>query len=266
MAEPDGDAGVTCPACGFANAAHSLYCQDCGARLPVAPPSYLAPAAPPPGMPAATTVPTTAAAAPARAKLRPRPARREWPVRAFLGLTLRTVIYAAIAAVFIQFLRAPRDLPPPVAPLDAATIGEVRVLLANTAAAGQPVTAPWPRLNAYLAGALVPAAGSEAGSLRAMVTPRENGFRLLVQKTVGGVPITRTVDYRVLVRSNGLALEPVGASWGRVPLPAWSAPVMNWLNGSLATALAQELEILGDARRVQFTPEAARFEFSPTAP
>lgn len=264
MADPDSApaAGVTCPACGFVNAPHSLYCQDCGVKMPVAPPSYLSQTPSSVGEAPSTSPPTT-----------PKPKARilsvnrgPSPVWRFLGVTLRTLVYAAVAALIIQLLRPPENLPPAAPPLEADVIAQVRDLLSSTASRGQPVDAPWPHVNAYLAGALVAEPGQTSSFVRAAVSPTADGFILLVQKNLGRVPVYTQISYRVLARGNGLAVEPTGAAIGRVRLPAWAAAVVERMNGSLATALAYELEILRNARSVKITAGSARFDFSPPPP
>ncbi|MDD5198867.1 MAG: zinc ribbon domain-containing protein [Terrimicrobiaceae bacterium] len=265
MAEPGNSAAnARCPACGFENAPHSLFCKDCGAKLEIAPPSYLA-------GPAAEIA--SPGAAPKAAPVSRKPcilsARRHRPVGAFLGTSLRIVIYAAIVAAVIQILRAPRDLPQPGPPIDAKVVADVRARLADAAQRGIPVDAPWPRTNAYLASVLAPGANESpvaASFVRALLTPEPGGFALTIQKTVAHIPIYTTVNYELVSRGGALALVRTGAAIGRMPLPAMVAPLVESTGGDLSGALKFELDILRGARTVQFSPATAHIEFARARP
>lgn len=262
---PPAPGGLPCPQCGFNNAVNSVYCQDCGAKLPVAPPSYLqpsAPEAPPSGPPAKD--------APSQAK-KPRILRMDrsrGAASAFLGVTIRTLIYAAIFAGIIQLFRAPRDVPPSAAPLAAAAIEQARARFVDSAQRGIPVDAPWPRANAYLAGVLAPAEGGGPASFaRAVVSYRPEGFALVTEKRLAGrVPIYTSIDYSVVPRSSGLSLVPTGGAIGRLPVPGWLAGVLPFIGGDLRSALQFELDLLAGARGVQFSPASARVDFAPAQP
>jgi hypothetical protein len=266
-ANPPAPGAPPCPECGFTNAVNSLYCQDCGAKLPVAPPSYLtAGPAPAPDAPGAAP----ASSKPVRKK-KPRilsANRGRPPVGEFLAVTFRVVLYAAFLAGVIQFFRAPRDFPPPVAALDPAVIEQVRAKFSDSLHRGIAVDAPWMRTNAYLAGALVPANNSEnATFVRAVALHRPDGFAFVTQKRLAGLlSIYTTVDYAVVARGSGLSLTPTGGALGRLPLPAWTAPALAMIGGDPSPALTFELDILKNARNVRFTPAGARIEFSPAQP
>jgi hypothetical protein len=251
---------VQCPACGFENAATTLYCQDCGAKLEVAPPSYMT-TAPPPSISAAPVAGKKIA--PGK-KVRIAGEKREIPLKGLLGITARTLFYALCMAVLIQLFRAPRDLPPAVAPMAAPVVTEVRAKFNEAARTGLPVDAPWARLNSYLAASLVQGPGEGGMStsfVRAALLPRPGGFAVIIHKRSSQLPIYVTVDYRVISRTNGLDLEPTGAAIGRIPFPAWMAPVVRWVGGDLTAALSYELDIVKGAQRVDFSPATARMVF-----
>ncbi len=251
---PSTPAPLTCPACSFGNPAHSLFCQDCGARLPVAPPSYVTQAAAP--------------SVPAKPAKKPRilSRHRTGATREILGITLRTLVYAAVAALCIQMVRAPRSLPPATPGLSAENVTQELANLTLNAGQGRAIRPTWVFLNGYLAGRLVSAGDAPSGFVRANLVPRANGFTLYVHKRVARIPIYTTIDFRVIARTNGLSLEPTGAAIGRLPLPAWAAGLVLSMNAGIADALHQEVDILRSARDATITPEAVRIDFSPSAP
>lgn len=253
---PGAPAPITCPACGFENAAHTLFCQDCGARLPVAPPSYLTPASP-----ASPATPSAPVRKPRILKVHRPGARRE-----FLGITLRVLLYAGCAAISIQMLRPPRTLPPVVQGLSPEAVTQEFDNLTRNAGEGRTVRPTWEFLNAYLAGRLVSVGDASSGFVRATVLPREAGFTLFVHKKAINLPIYTTVDFRVIARTNGLSLEPVGASIGRIALPPWAAGLVLAMNGGLATALSPEIDALRNARDAEISGGAVQLDFSPSSP
>ncbi len=256
-------AGTPCAECGFVNAVNSLYCQDCGAKLTVAAPSYLSAA--PPAAP--ELAPASAAVRPPKPK-KPRilSAQREASV-GIVGVTIRTILYAAFVAALIQLFRAPRDLPPPAKAIDAVVVDQVRAKFSESARRGAPVDAPWDRTNAYLAGVLAPVAGSGSVFVRASVVPRPEGFGWITEKTISGrVPVYTEIDYRVVVRGNGLSLVPAGGAIGRLPFPAFAAPLLTIIGGDLSSSLKFELDLVANARSIQFSPASARIDFAPARP
>ncbi len=264
MADPaNGAALKRCAACGFENPPATLYCQDCGAKLEIAPPSYLKTAAPALGSAAA------AAETPPLPAKKPRIISTHRAPAPWLGYALsflRLALYAALIACAVLFFRAPADLPPAADSIDAQTIGEIRAGLTDVARRGSVATAPWPRLNAYLASVLAPAdsTGALASSfLRAMLLPRPGGFTLIVQKSLVGIPIYTTVRYSVVARSGRIDLEPIGGAIGRLPLPAAAAPLLQRIAGDFSAPLSFELGILRTARTVRLTPNGVQIDFGP---
>lgn len=264
---PPAAGGLPCPQCRFVNAVNSVYCQDCGAKLPVAPPSYLSP--PAPAVPAPSPASATPAAAPRKKPRIVSVNHRREVAGAFLGVTVRTIIYAAFIAGVIQLFRAPRDLPAPVQPIDATVIEQVRAKFSDNAHRGISIEAPWERTNAYLAGVLMPAnaEGTASTFVRALVRYRPDGFAFVTEKRVAGfVPVFTTIEYFVVARGSGLSLVPAGGAIGRVPIPAWAAGLLPFIGGDVTPALPFELDLLSGARNVQFSPASARIDFAPVQP
>jgi hypothetical protein len=250
---------IRCVACGFENTTTSLYCQDCGLRL-VAPPSAIA---------------EETAASPARPVVRAHPsprilsARRSNRVGSFLTITLRTLVVAALAALIIQILRPPGNLPPAPVPLSAAIVNNVRAALQASAERGGPFDAPWSGqgLNAYLAAVLQPGPGSLGTAFqRALLAPVGTGFSLIVGHNLAGLTLYSRVDYRIVARGSGIGVAPVGAALGRLPLPAWIVPAIDSMNGNLDQALASELDTLREAKGIRITPQKASIDFGPPRP
>jgi hypothetical protein len=267
MADPAEPAGSNpCPACGFLNTPDRVYCEDCGAKLGIAPPSYLKTA--PPVVPAPATPASTSAATPPTT---PATAKKPRILSAQRGPTffdrawsvIRLLVYAALLAVLGAALWPPANIPPPATALDAETILQIRTRLNQTAERGSTVEAPWSRFNAYLASVLLPGGGS---FVRAFLLPRPGGFTLTIQKRVLGLPIYTAVHYRLVVRDHRLSIEPTGTQVGRLPLPTAAAPVVRMLSGNLDTALAAELDILRRAQVVRLSPTDVLIDFGAHRP
>jgi hypothetical protein len=249
---------IRCQSCGFENTTTSLYCQDCGVRL-VAPPSAIAAenAASP-----ANTPPIKPAAKKPRILSKKRAAKSSSP----LTIVLRTLIVAAIAALIIQILRPPTDLPAPSAPLPDNIVANVRAALQASAQRNSPFDAPWAGqgLNAYLAAVLRP--GDPSGVLkisfqRASLSPITGGFSLFVERKVLGLSIYSRIDYQLVTRGNGIGVEPIGAALGQLPLPAFAAPMIESMNGNLGDALSSELTVLREAKSIRITAQKASLDF-----
>ncbi len=259
---PGMPSSIRCAACGFENTTTSLYCQDCGVRL-----------VPPPSAIAAEESPTLpkAAAAPVRSKPRILSTHRPDRAGSYLIIAIRTLILAALAALVIQILRPPADLPPAAAPLTEQVVNNVRAALQACAQKGAPFDAQWSGqgLNAYLAAILQPSAAGNPFHVafqRALLAPAEGGFSLFVERKVAALTLYSKIDYQLVSRGNGIDIVPVSATLGRLPLPAWLAPGIESLNGGLDQALASELEILRQAKSVRITAQKASVSFGSPRP
>lgn len=250
-----------CASCGFENTTTSLYCQDCGLRL-----------AP---LPSALAEPLSSAARAAATQVRSSPrilsVRRSNRVRSYLKTTILAVVVAALAALAIQIFRAPSDVPPTTAPLPAQVVTNVRAALQASAQRDAPFDAPWSGLglNAYLAAVLQPVPSSGPLHMtftRALLAPVAGGFSLFAEYDVFGLPLYSRIDYQLVSRGNGIGLTPVGAALGHLPLPAWSSPIIESMNGNLSQALASELDILREAKSVRITRQKASVYFGPSRP
>jgi len=248
---------IRCQTCGFENTTTSLYCQDCGVRL-VAPPSAVA----------EENAPATVAAAPAKPAKKPRilSKKRATKSTSLLTIIVRTLIVAAIAALIIQILRPPANLPAPSAPLPDNIVANVRGALQASAQRNSPFDAPWAGqgLNAYLAAVLRP--GDSSGALqvsfqRASLAPITGGFSLFVERKALGMSIYSRIDYQLITRGNGIGIEPIGAALGQLPLPAFAAPMIESTNGNLGEALSSELAILREAKSIRITAQKASLDF-----
>lgn len=276
MAETGPDSPPTtlrCPACGFENATTSVYCQDCGTRLVTqetfSPPAGHVAAVPAAAAPSAQPLsPTGRTIPPARTRPKIRSASSSIPphlFRIFLGITLRTIVAAGIAAIIIQLFRPPISIPPIAAPMPLEVISNVRLAMRQAAQAGSSMNAPWLNLNSYLAGLLkaAPSSGLFKTSFeRALLAPAPDGFTLYVERGVLGVDLWTTIRYHVAARSTGMALDAQNAAIGRISLPAWFTFAVEAMNGNLAEALSSELAILQGARSIQISPQQAHIEFS----
>jgi hypothetical protein len=268
MAEPgESPATVRCTACGFENAPSSVYCQDCGARLVAVPSAaqaesftspapateFSAPPSPPPK--------SVATSLPGRARILT--AKRRPRVVEVLGITLRTIIFAALVAGLIQALRPPRALPKPAKPFGPEIVANARALAQQTSQTGGPFDAPWASIDSYLAGVLPPT----SSFARASIVPRAGGFLLIVERRVLGLPIYLSAEYQIVARGNGIGLDGTAAAIGRLPLPAGAAEFVPALSGGIDRALFAELDVLRTAKTVQITQEKIRFTFlAPPAP
>ncbi len=262
---PGMPSSVRCAACGFENTTTSLYCQDCGLRL-VPPPSAIAEDASP--LPA----PAKAAVRPVKTSPRILTARHTSRVRTYLKITIRTLIIAAFAALILQILRPPADIPPAAIPLSPEIVGNVRSALQLSAQRSAPFDAPWSGqgLNAYLAAVLPPTSPSDQWHFafrRALLAPsNNNAFSLFVEREIFGLTLCSRIDYRLVSRGNGIAIAPVSIALGQLPLPVWISPAVESTNGSLAQGLSPELETLRSARSVKITPQKASVYFGPSSP
>lgn len=267
---------IRCPACGFENATTSVYCQDCGTRLVtqealspstghVAAVPATAPSAPQPPPPTGRSTPPT------RTRPKLRPATSRIPphfFRTLLGITLRTIVAAGLAAIVIQLFRPPTYIPPIAAPMPLEVVSNVRLAMRQAAQAGSSMNAPWPNLNSYLAGLLkaAPSNGLFKTSFeRALLAPAPDGFILYVERSVLGIDLWTTIRYHVVARSTGMGLDAQNSAIGRISLPAWTTFVVEATNGNLAEALSSELVTLQGARSIQISPQQAHIEFSPPA-
>jgi hypothetical protein len=263
MAESPGkSATISCPICGFENTTTSLYCQDCGGRL-VAPPSAMTEQADP--AETAAIIPNT------RTKARILTVQRPRRVRGFFIITVRTLVLAALAALLIQILRPPADLPPADPPLSGDVVVNVRAALNRSAMNGKAFAAPWfgEGLNAYLAAVVPP---TDSGSLlhvafvRAALSPADDGFALFVQRKFAGVTFYSRTDYHLVTRGSGIGIVRTGAAIGHLPLPAWAAPAMDSMGSGIAQALSPEIGLLHGARGVLITPQKVTVEFGSSSP
>ena len=254
-----------CPACGFLNTPDRVYCEDCGAKLGIAPPSYLKNA--PPVVPGLATPDADAPAGKTTATKKPRilSANRGPSFLDHVKSWLRLAVYAAFLAVLVAILWPPANLPPPAAAFDEETVAQIRARLTDTATRGSTVTAPWSRFNAYLASVLLPGTGS-GSFVRAFLQPRPGGFTLTVEKRMLRLPIYTAVHYRLAVVDRHLSLEPTGAQIGRLPLPIAAAPVARMLSGNLDAALTTELDILRRAQVVRLSPTDVLIDFGAHRP
>jgi len=252
-----------CPTCGFLNTPDRVYCEDCGAKLGIAPPSYLKSPPPVAPAPAAEISPPAMGGAPKKPRILS--AHRGPSFFERLKGVLRLVIYAAIVAGLGAALWPPANIPPAAAAFDEETVAQIRARLFETANLGNTVTAPWSRLNAYLASVVLP--GKDSSSfVRAFLLPRPGGFTLMVEKRVMHLPIYTAVHYRLAVVDRHLSLEVTGAQIGRLPLPIAAAPVARMLSGNLDTALASELDILRRAQVVRLSPTDVVIDFGAHRP
>jgi hypothetical protein len=267
MADPADPVGTNpCPVCGFLNTPERVYCTDCGAKLGIAPPSYLKtppPVAPAPAIPAGKAPAATPTPSPSPAK-KPRilSTHRGPSVVDRLKAGLRLVIYAGFVAVLVAIVWPPANVPAPVTPFTEQTVAEIRAGFARVADGGGPVDVAWPRLNAFLATVLQPGKSDGSASfVRAFLQPIPGGFSLTIQKRVLHIPIYTFVNYRLVVRNHRLAVEPTGGGIGRLSLPTTAAPVVKILSGDLGTALAPDLEVLRRAHVVRLSPEDVHLDF-----
>jgi hypothetical protein len=191
---------------------------------------------------------------------------RERPNFAFAFSLLRLAIYAALIALTVLIIRAPANLPPAEAPMDATTVGEIRSGLEKVSQNGSTASAPWSRVNAYLATVLVPTSAGATKFVRAVLMPKPGGFALTTEKRVLGVPIYSTVIYKLVVRAGHLDLQATGAALGRLPLPAEAAPIVQRIGGDLTGALALETSFLKSARMVRLSPDAVAIDFGRPRP
>jgi hypothetical protein len=260
MADPAKPAAPSrCAACGFENPTATLYCQNCGGKLGIAPPSYLTSTAAPPEA-------ADAAVAPAK-KPRILSAKRASGGPALLGFLLRRLPFLAIVTAAVLIFLPPANIPPVATTLEADTIGAIRTGLASVAQHHSRVSAPWSRLNAYLATVLASGNASGIASFtRAFLQPRPGGFDLVVQKSIAGVPLYSSVTYQLVVRAGHLELQPAGAALGRLPLPKLLAPAIAALGGDLSAPLALEFNLLRQARTVRLSPEGVLVDFGPARP
>lgn len=260
---------VLCPACRFENPAGEKYCQDCGARLPDVPapperphmPTIAAPSAPfvPP-----PETPTTPKPAPGK-RYQPKiydPLRTNWLAK-FLRATVGTLIAAALTALVIQLLRPPDGLPAEAPPFDNAVIDRALLSLRERANLGGLVDLQWPQINSYLATRLGPEGSGWFTVKRAAVAPdQKDHFRLYIVRQVLGVPVYTVQTEKVIVRGNGLSLEPTAAQIGRIPLPAWLADLTGTWGTGLETTLDTELTMLGRAGNVSVASGGVQIQFS----
>jgi len=250
---PGMPSSITCPSCGFENSTTSLYCQDCGVRL-VAPPSSLVEQTPPETSGTETTSTTP------RKKARIVSINREKSGPNLIVNTVLILIVAAIAALAILVFREPAGLPQEEAPLSADVIGNIRLGFSRNAQLGKPVNVPWTGqgMNAFIAGAV---AAAHPG-LAVMVAPADdNGFTLFVRHRIGSTHIYTTSTYHLISRGNGIGVVRTHATIGRLPVPSWASPAMEWADESVADSLAPDLDILRNATSVRTDAQQVRMSF-----
>ncbi len=190
-------------------------------------------------------------------------ARRGPRVLEVVGITLRTVLFAALVAGVIQALRPPRAFPRPAKPFGPEIVANARALAQQTAQLGGPFDAPWASIDSYLAGVLPPT----SSFARAAIVPRAGGFLLIVERRIFGLPVWLSAEYRIVTRGNGIGLDASAAAVGRLPLPVGAAEFIPALSGGIDHALFTELDVLRAAKSIQITQEKIRFNFPvPPAP
>jgi hypothetical protein len=250
---PGMPSSITCPSCGFENATTSLYCQDCGVRL-VKPPSAI------PGESDPATPVGGPQTPPTRRKPRILSVERSNPIGKILLNSLGVIIFAALAALVILVFREPADLPPEDPPLAAGVVENIRAAIVRNAQAGKPINAPWAGqgVNAFVAGTIAVA----RPDITARLASDNNGFVLFVRHTFASLHVYTTTHYQLVARGNGIGVTRTSAAIGRLPVPKWISPAMDWADAGVAQALSPDIAIIRNATTVRTNAQGVSVIFS----
>ena len=252
---------IKCGQCGHENDLTRVFCQNCGTRLER-------------GDVAVRSAGTTPVAV-KRSKAKPRGLTPGAALMQALKGLLFTAALAAVAALFIQFSRAPDGLPP-AEMVDNIKASNLFAAVQAFSAASSPRTLDLKesQINNYLASrvSVVRAIGtggadSSAQVGRTFVALGEGSIRFYVERQHLGLSFYVYVDGVPVTGPEGASMTIKGGGVGRVPL---DPRIMNIVRGQVITpvidALAEPLQIFRKADRVTVKPGTVRVGWPGTAP
>jgi len=259
----------TCTSCGFENDTTRVFCQNCGARLNLAPPQATAPAVPV----AQAAHPVQPARAQAGSTRRPATTSRvatpqkQAGFGAFLGFLIKkiigTAIMAALIAAAIVMLRPPDNLPAPMLPNEPVANGVVNAMRIA-------MESPYPRsmdvtqdqANIYLATTLVAPPESknpvQARFVRAFVTLGNGEGSYGVEQTV----FKQSIYFMCTVIPQPKGTEPkariVSAQIGRLRIPELLARHCSFLFTPSINGIGVPMNWLEASSSVNISPDKMR--------
>jgi hypothetical protein len=247
---------LICGTCGFSNEPERVYCHSCGAKLD----RSLLPAV------AADTTSESAQSARKRIKKLTNPA--SYSVAHFLKSLLKTLLYAAIAAVIYLVSQKPAGVPEekneitrlvqsdlmdatqsPTARMIAFTEAEVNGALKQSLRRAAP-------------GGIVPGVEFQ----RAFARLHPDLIHLGTQQSLFGYPIYSGVDYRLTVAEGKFTPVLLGGSFGRLPIHVALMQYLDFAYQKLWDALKRERAQMDRMQNVTIREGQIVFVTKPAAP
>jgi hypothetical protein len=232
---------ISCSSCSYENDDTRVFCKNCGLRLIVA----------------GEAVPAAQQSRDVRTRLREAPARRKFPLLAFLQGCIREVVltglFAFVLAVLVQAIRPPEDVPMPVEPRPAsASLLAAEIQAATSNAFPRSVAISAEAANNFLA-CRVSGGQEEPGFFRARLARAymamgEGTATLGVEQRLGTLPVYLHLGFRPVSAQAGAEL--VNGGIGRLPIPKPLLPYFANSFTPVLDALSAPIEWLSTASSV----------------
>ncbi len=233
---------LVCKQCNFENEPERVYCHNCGAKLDR---SLLPPEATKREDPVLVQERV-------RRMVKPRNATLNFHLKNLLS----SVVLAGLFAVLVVIIKPP-EVKPMLSPdqvMDAPAIvddmdGELQQPTAHRLAYTED------QINAFLQQSLRGNKGDKAGTPamkfeRAFVRLEDGVCHATMQESLFGLPIYATTVRSLSVRNGAITTQPLGASLGRLPIPARLVPAFEFVFRPLKTVLEHPLKLLSQMQSV----------------
>jgi len=241
---------ISCKACGFENDLSRKFCQNCGARLEV---------------PAGVANKPSSPVAPTR---HPRPvqpkSRRGLGTLVFcLGReVIWTAVMAAILAAIIQAVRVPDAIPPALPPhpqLASVLAADIQAARESSGPASLAISTE--AANNFLA-SLVAGVDTPPGSFRAVlerayVTTDTGALTLGVEQRIRSFSIHLRLRMRPTVTPQGVEVDFVSGSIGRLPVPGTLVPIYAKTFNGLFESLENPVKWFSNASSIHLSARGA---------
>lgn len=279
---------IECKACGHQNDLTRVFCQNCGVRLekpapadasvapqagPAPAPTPVAAKSTPPKAPSASASTSAKPVKPSKPKIVTKSSKGDGPsLFSILYHLTSSILFGAVVAAIIVGLRAPDNIPEPVAANTYAAQQSLQ-LIRNAAGNTFPETVKLPQLaaNNYLAVNLPAVGGGKnVGYLtfrfqRAFLIygPQEFQFVSEVQSKL----TTLYVGFRLRVDNEvaGTKITVVGGNIGRLKVPEFAVPLLERFLGKVIVALEEPIELFKKSKKIQISSDMAEIDWSGSA-
>ncbi len=269
----------SCPNCTSENDETRVFCTNCGTRLPLLDAEDV-PGSGGSSSPGSAGVSKVGGSAPplpgGRRKVLKKPAISSVePKRGLLGVLVSglvsTAIVAAVLACLIQMAREPDHIPAVVG-IDTAATNETFTTLRELTSS--PKASSWTinskAVNQFLETTIQMKPSGAAPSLvsaefqRAFVLFDNGSFQLGIDQKFFGQHLYFLLTIQPESKVDGLGVNLVGGSIGRMPVHPYLLPVFQRLFEPVVTGLSQPIELLRKVKSVTITPEDATLKWPGT--